>query len=66
MNYKKIFKKYIYLIKITTCFSKNKNHYTFYLINEHKNILKMDNLHFLPKNIITRLFKELKYIYIYI
>ena len=29
-------------------------------INEHKNILKMDNLHFLPNNILTRLFKELK------
>ena len=30
-------------------------------INEHKKkILKMDNLHFLLNNIITRLFKELK------
>ena len=29
-------------------------------INEHKNILKIDNLHFLPNNILTRLFKELK------
>ena len=29
-------------------------------INEHKNILKMDNLHFLLNNILTRLFKELK------
>ena len=29
-------------------------------INEHKNILKIDNLHFLPNNIFTRLFKELK------
>ena len=29
-------------------------------INEHKNILKMDNLHFLPNNILTRLFKELQ------
>ena len=29
-------------------------------INEHKNILKMDNLHFLPNNTLTRLFKELK------
>ena len=29
-------------------------------INEHKNILKMDNLHFLPNNILTRLFKKLK------
>ena len=29
-------------------------------INEHKNIFKMDNLHFLPNNIRTRLFKELK------
>ena len=30
-------------------------------INEHKNILKkMDNLHFLPNNILTRIFKELK------
>ena len=28
--------------------------------NEHKNILKMDNLHFLLNNILTRLFKELK------
>ena len=27
-------------------------------INEHKNIFKMDNLHFLPNNILTRLFKE--------
>ena len=32
--------------------------------NEHKNILKMDNLHFLLNNILTRLFKELKKIYI--
>jgi len=29
-------------------------------INEHKNILKIDNLHFLPNNILTRLFKKLK------
>ena len=29
-------------------------------INKHKNIQKMDNLHFLPNNILTRLFKELK------
>ena len=30
-------------------------------INEHKDIfLKMDNLHFLPNNILTRLFTELK------
>ena len=30
-------------------------------INKHKNILKkMDNLYFLPNNILTRLFKELK------
>ena len=29
-------------------------------INEHKKILKMDNLHVLLNNIITRLFKELK------
>ena len=30
-------------------------------INEHKFFLKkMDNLHFLPNNILTRLFKELK------
>ena len=30
--------------------------------NEHKNFIKkkMDNLHFLPNNILTRLFKELK------
>ena len=35
-------------------------------INEHKNILKIDNLHFLPNNILTILFKELIYIYIYI
>ena len=34
-------------------------------INEHKNILKIDNLHFLPNNILTILFKELIYIYIY-
>ena len=32
-------------------------------INEHKNILKIENLHFLPNNILTRLFKELKNIY---
>ena len=25
-----------------------------------KNLLNMDNLHFLPNNILTRLFKELK------
>ena len=39
-------------------------------INEHKLLLKkMDNFHFLPNNILIRLFKELKkkkYIYIYI
>ena len=29
-------------------------------INEHKNILKIDNLHFLPNNTLTRLFKEFK------
>ena len=29
-------------------------------INKHKNIKKIDNLHFLPNNILTRLFKELK------
>ena len=30
-------------------------------INEHKNIFKkMDNLHFLLNNILTRIFKELK------
>ena len=29
-------------------------------INEHKNIFKMDNLHFLSNNILRRLFKELK------
>ena len=32
-------------------------------INEHKNILKIENLHFLPNNILTRPFKELKNIY---
>ena len=32
-------------------------------IKEHKNILKIDNLHFLLNNIFTRLFKELKKIY---
>ena len=32
-------------------------------INEHKK--KMDNLYILPNNILTRLFKELKKIYIY-
>ena len=26
-------------------------------INEYKNILKIDHLHFLPNNIFTRLFK---------
>ena len=33
-----------------------------------KKLKKMNNLHFLPNNILTRLFKELKkkYIYIYI
>ena len=34
-----------------------------------KIFLKIDNLHFLPNNILTKLFKELKkkiYIYIYI
>ena len=29
-------------------------------INEHKNISRMDNLHFLPNNILRRLFKKLK------
>ena len=29
-------------------------------INEHKNISKMDNLHFLSNNILKRLFKEFK------
>ena len=29
-------------------------------INKHKNISKMNNLHFLPNNILTILFKELK------
>ena len=29
-------------------------------INEYKNILKIDSLHFLPTNILTRFFKELK------
>ena len=29
-------------------------------INEHKNIFKIDNLHFLPNYIFTRLFEELK------
>ena len=33
-------------------------------INENKNILKIDNLHFLPNNILTRPFKEFKKIYI--
>ena len=32
-------------------------------INENKNILKIDNLHFLPNNNFTRLFKEFKNIY---
>ena len=32
-------------------------------INEYKNILKIGNLHFLPNNILTRFFKELKNIY---
>ena len=37
-------------------------------INKHKNISKMNNLHFLPNNIFTRFFKKFKknYIYIYI
>ena len=36
-------------------------------INEHKIcfFFLMDNLHFLPNNILTRFFKELIYIYIY-
>ena len=29
-------------------------------INEHKKNLKIDNLHFLPNNILRRLFKKLK------
>ena len=29
-------------------------------IKEHNFFFKMDNLHFLPNNILTRLFKELK------
>ena len=29
-------------------------------INEHKFFLKIDNLHFLPNNILINLFKELK------
>ena len=29
-------------------------------INKYKNILKMDNLYFLPNNFLTRLFKKLK------
>ena len=29
-------------------------------INEHKNISKMDNLHFLSNNILRRFFKEFK------
>ena len=33
-------------------------------INEHKNILKINNLHFLSNNILTRHFKEFKNIYI--
>ena len=37
-------------------------------INEHKKKRKKkeDNLHFLPNDIFTRLYKELIYIYIYI
>ena len=31
-----------------------------------KKKLNMDNLHFLPNNILTKLFKEFIYIYIYI
>ena len=31
-----------------------------FIINEQKKVLKMDNLHFLPNNILIRLFKELK------
>ena len=33
------------------------------IINEHKKLKIMKNLHFLPNNILTRLFKELKNIY---
>ena len=32
-------------------------------INKHKNIFKIDNLHFLPNYIFTRLFEELKKTY---
>ena len=35
-------------------------------IKENKNILIIDNLHFLPNNILIKLFKEFIYIYIYI
>ena len=36
-------------------------------INKHKNISKINNLHFVPNNIFTRFFKKLNiYIYIYI
>ena len=35
-------------------------------INKHKNISKINNLHFVPNNIFTRFFKKLIYIYIYI
>ena len=35
-------------------------------INKHKNISKINNLHFVPNNIFTRFFKKLKNIYIYI
>ena len=33
------------------------------IINEHKKLKIMENLHFLPNNVLTRLFKELKNIY---
>ena len=31
-----------------------------FTVNQHKNIFKMDNLYFLPNNILTKLFKEFK------
>ena len=34
-------------------------------IKQNKNIEKINNLHFLPNNILLKLFKEFIYIYIY-
>ena len=51
-------------IQVSYCLQKSKS---LELMNiKKKKIKKMKILHFLPNNILTGLFKELKYIYIYI